>query len=59
VGQLEEQRLRRRPSQQLEGVLHLATAEYLVRQRQRLSLATYDERMRTCAERMGLTLAAI
>jgi predicted nucleic acid-binding protein len=39
--------------------LHLATAHFLVSQRQELLLATYDERMRGCAERMGLRLAAV
>jgi hypothetical protein len=37
--------------------LHLATAQYLVERRQPLALATYDERMRTCATRLGLALA--
>jgi predicted nucleic acid-binding protein len=37
--------------------LHLATAQFLVGQRQRLALATYDERMRACAARMGIELA--
>lgn len=39
--------------------LHLATAAYLVNQRQPLTIATYDQRMRTCAERMGLALAPV
>ena len=39
--------------------LHLATAHFLVASRQRLALATYDERMRACAERMGIELAAL
>ncbi len=39
--------------------LHLATASYLVASRQPLALATYDERMRACAEGMGIRLAAI
>jgi predicted nucleic acid-binding protein len=39
--------------------LHLATAQYLVAQRQKLALATYDERMRACAKRMGIALAAV
>jgi len=38
--------------------LHLATAHFLASRRQELALATYDERMRVCAERMGLRLAA-
>jgi uncharacterized protein len=39
--------------------LHLATAHFLVASRQKLALATYDERMRACAERMGIELAAL
>jgi predicted nucleic acid-binding protein len=37
--------------------LHLATAQFLVGQRQKLAIATYDERMRACAQRMGIELA--
>jgi len=37
--------------------LHLATAHHLVERRQRLALASYDERMRGCARRLGLELA--
>ena len=36
--------------------LHLATAHHLVERRQRLRLATYDERMRECARRLGIEL---
>jgi predicted nucleic acid-binding protein len=39
--------------------LHLATAHFLVASRQPLALATYDERMRACAEGMGIRLPAI
>jgi uncharacterized protein len=39
--------------------LHLATAQFLVAQRQKLALATYDERLRACAERMKLELAEV
>jgi predicted nucleic acid-binding protein len=39
--------------------LHLATAHFLVERRQRLALATYDERMRACAGALGIALAAI
>ncbi len=39
--------------------LHLATAQFLVAQRQKLALATYDERLRACAERMKLALAEV
>lgn len=39
--------------------LHLATAHFLVARGQRLGLAAYDERMRACAERMGIGLAAV
>jgi predicted nucleic acid-binding protein len=34
--------------------LHLASAEYLHRQSQRVQLATYDARLLDCAERLGL-----
>ena len=34
--------------------LHLATAGHLVERRQKLALASYDERMRACARRMGI-----
>jgi predicted nucleic acid-binding protein len=37
--------------------LHLATVSFLVSRRQPLALATYDDRMRACAERMGVALA--
>ena len=39
--------------------LHLATAQFLVAQRQKLALATYDERMQACAGRMGIALARV
>lgn len=39
--------------------LHLATAHYLVSQRQKLTLATYDERMRACAARLGIEAATL
>jgi predicted nucleic acid-binding protein len=39
--------------------LHLATAQFLVASRQQLALATYDERMRECAQAMGLELAMV
>jgi predicted nucleic acid-binding protein len=39
--------------------LHLATVHYLVANRQRVALATYDERMRACAGAMGIELAAM
>jgi predicted nucleic acid-binding protein len=39
--------------------LHLATVAYLRSMRQPVALATYDDRMRTCAERMGLDLAEV
>jgi hypothetical protein len=38
--------------------LHLATLDFLANRGQRVALATYDERMRACAERMGIALAA-
>lgn len=38
---------------------HLATALHLVERRQRLALATYDERLRACARRVGLPLAEV
>ncbi len=38
---------------------HLATASFLSGRRQELALATYDDRMRRCAERMGIPLAAV
>lgn len=37
--------------------LHLATLHYLVEARQRIALATFDERMRRAAEALGLPLA--
>ena len=37
--------------------LHLATAHHLVARRQRLTVATYDDRMRACAVALGLALA--
>jgi hypothetical protein len=36
--------------------LHLATVEFLASRRQPVALATYDGRMRACAERMGIAL---
>ncbi len=39
--------------------LHLATAQFLVASRQPLALATYDERVRRCAEAMGMDLAEV
>jgi len=36
--------------------LHLATAHHLVERRQPLRLATYDERTRECARRLGIEL---
>lgn len=39
--------------------LHLATAQFLLASRQKLALATYDERMRACAERMGIEVATL
>jgi predicted nucleic acid-binding protein len=36
--------------------LHLATAHHLVERRQKLALATYDERMRACARKLGIPL---
>ena len=39
--------------------LHLATVAFLVERGQRVTLATYDERMRGCAARMGMELAAL
>ena len=36
--------------------LHLATAEYLFRQRRRIELATYDGRMADAAKAMGIPL---
>ena len=39
--------------------LHLATVNFLVARAQRVTLATYDERMRTCAERLGLALVPV
>jgi predicted nucleic acid-binding protein len=39
--------------------LHLATAQFLLAQRQELALATYDERMAACARRMGIALAEL
>jgi len=37
--------------------LHLATAHFLASHRQRVTLATYDDRMRGCAEKLGIELA--
>jgi hypothetical protein len=37
--------------------LHLATFHYLVEARQRLQLATYDDRMRAAAKALGFELA--
>lgn len=39
--------------------LHLATAHHLVERSQKLTLATYDERMRTCARKLGIALADV
>jgi len=39
--------------------LHLATLDFLVSRRQRCALATYDARLRACAERMGYALAPL
>jgi predicted nucleic acid-binding protein len=39
--------------------LHLATASFLLERRQRITLATYDERMRAAAGRLGLELAEV
>ena len=36
--------------------LHLASAEYLQRQGQRLQIATYDERLLNCARRLGIEI---
>ncbi len=36
--------------------LHLASAEYLQRQGQRLQIATYDERLLNCARRLGIDI---
>jgi len=37
--------------------LHLSTLHYLLAARQRVSLATFDERMRRCAGALGMELA--
>jgi hypothetical protein len=39
--------------------LHLATVDFLATRRQRVALATYDARMRACAEKLGLQLAPL
>jgi predicted nucleic acid-binding protein len=39
--------------------LHLATAHFLVTRRQPLALATYDERMRACADGLGIQRALV
>jgi predicted nucleic acid-binding protein len=39
--------------------LHLATCEFLLRQRQTVQLATYDERQAAAARAMGIELAAL
>jgi predicted nucleic acid-binding protein len=39
--------------------LHLASADFLRRQGQNVSLATYDGRMRDVAEQLGLTTYAV
>jgi predicted nucleic acid-binding protein len=39
--------------------LHLATAYHLAQRRQRIALASYDERLRTCARRLDLALAEV
>ncbi len=36
--------------------LHLASAEYLQKQGQRLQIATYDERLLNCAQRLGIEI---
>jgi len=36
--------------------LHLASADYLRRQGQNVQVASYDERLRTCAEQMGFSI---
>lgn len=36
--------------------LHLASAEYLQRQGQRLQVASYDERLLNCARRLGIAI---
>lgn len=38
--------------------LHLASADFLRQQGQAISLATYDERMRGAAERLGFAISA-
>ena len=45
-----------RPVRTLDA-LHLSTLHYLVAARQRVALATFDDRMRECARAMGLMLA--
>ena len=39
--------------------LHLATVHFLVARGQRVELATYDDRMRACAGRLGLALVSV
>jgi hypothetical protein len=39
--------------------LHLATCDFLLRQRQAVSLATYDGRQAAAAEQLGIDLAAL
>ncbi|HVO17611.1 MAG TPA: PIN domain-containing protein [Anaeromyxobacter sp.] len=39
--------------------LHLATFHFLASRRQRVTLATYDERMRGCAQKLGIELAVM
>lgn len=39
--------------------LHLASVDYLRSRNQTAALATYDERLATCAKAMGLSLAAV
>jgi hypothetical protein len=39
--------------------LHLATVHYLLANRQRVALATYDGRMGACAAAMGIELARV
>jgi uncharacterized protein len=46
------------PARTLDA-LHLATAQFLITSRQRLALATYDERMRACAQAMRIALAKV
>lgn len=47
-----------RPVRTLDA-LHLATLSFLLDRRQEVSLATYDDRMRACAEAMRIPLAHV